>query len=156
MLVCFCRKLRKHCTQFSSRNRFTLFCITAVLRFVFYFEWVFKLLFVAIIPILYWFNGNENCLHNWSLPILNFNLKKKKEEHFRRDIYQGRECKGLICQRMQHGISDLQFKLNPFSRFLTLAVERGERVMTQRGRTRNLHRLTEVRALCRTNYFLCK
>lgn len=35
-----------------------------------------------------------------------------------------------------------------------MAVEREGRVTTQRGRTRSLHRLTEVRTLCQPNTFL--
>lgn len=49
---------------------------------------------------------------------------------------------------LPYDIFYLQYKLNPFCRFLTMAVEREGRVTTQKGRTRSLHRLTEVSTLC--------
>lgn len=67
------------------------------------------------------------------------------------NVYHNWQCKGLMCQAVLHGLLDLQY---PFSRFHTMAVEREGRVMIQRGRTRSLHRLTEVCALCQTNDFV--
>lgn len=61
------------------------------------------------------------------------------------------QCNGLVFEVLPYLTYSVTSIL--FSRFRTMAVEREGRVMIQRGRTRSLHRLTEVSALCQPNLF---